>query len=72
MRDKTWSESLTAGSEGCVEKVQPLPDTKATNRKVTEMVDKHAPGEQSARYNIVSGAENTGLKLNNSHLWDDL
>ena len=36
------------------------------------MVDKHAPGEQSARYNIVSGAENTGLKLNNSHLWDDL
>jgi hypothetical protein len=29
------------------------------------MVDKHALREQSVRYNIVLGAENIGLRLNN-------
>ena len=72
MRDKAWSESLAVGSEGFVEKVQTLPGTRATNRKVTEMVDKHALGEQSARYNIVSSAKNTGLRLDNRLFWDDL
>jgi putative transposase len=72
MRDKAWSESLAVGSQGFVENVQTLLGTKATNRKVTEMVDKHALREQSARYNIVSGAENIGLRLDNRLLWDDL
>ncbi len=39
------------GSEDFVEKVQTLLNTKATNREVTEMADKHALREQSARYN---------------------
>jgi hypothetical protein len=45
---------------------------KATNREVTEMADKHALREQSVRYNSDFGAKNTGLRLNNSHFWDDL
>jgi hypothetical protein len=36
------------------------------------MVDRHAPGEQAARYDSVSGAENTGLRLNNKRFFDDL
>jgi putative transposase len=72
VRDKTWSESLAVGSEDFVEKVQTLFNTKATNREVTEMADKHALHEQSARYNSDFGAKNTSLKLNNRHFWDDL
>jgi putative transposase len=72
MRDKVWSESLAVGSEDFVEKVQTLLGTKATNRKVTIMTDRHALREQSASYNIVSGAENTDLRLDNRLLWDDL
>jgi hypothetical protein len=45
---------------------------KATNREVTEMTDKHALREQSARYNSDFGAKNTGLRLNNRLFWDDL
>jgi hypothetical protein len=56
MRDKTWSESLAEGSEGFVEQVRTLLGTKAAIRKVTEMVDKHALGEQSVHYNIDSDA----------------
>jgi hypothetical protein len=72
MRDKAWSESLAVGSERFVEKIQTLLDTKATNRKVTEMADKHALREQSASYNIASSTENTSLRLDNRFLWDDL
>jgi hypothetical protein len=72
VRDKTWSESLAVGSEDFVEKVKTLLKTKATNREVTEMGDKHALREQSARYNSDFGAKNTGLRLNNRHFWDDL
>lgn len=72
MRDKAWSESLAVGSEGFVEKVRTLIGIRATNRKVVEMGDKHALREQSAGYNIVSGAENIGLSLDNRLLWNDL
>ena len=44
------------GSQGFVENVKTLLGTKAANRKVTEMVEKHVLLEQSARYNTVSGA----------------
>jgi putative transposase len=70
VRDKTWSESLAVGSEDFVEKVQTLLNTKATNREITEMADKHALREQSARYHSDFGAKNTGLRLNNRHFWD--
>jgi len=70
--DKTWSESLAVGSKGVVQNVQTLLGTKVANRKVKEMVDKHALREQSARYNIVSSAENSGLRLDYRLLWDDL
>jgi hypothetical protein len=33
------------------------------------MVDKHALDEQSAPYNTVSGAENSGLSLRNRRFW---
>jgi hypothetical protein len=69
---ETWSERLAVGSEDFVEKVQTLLITKATNREVTEMADKHALREQSARYNSGFGAKNTGLGLNNRHFLDDL
>jgi hypothetical protein len=72
VRDKTWSEGLAVGSEDFVEKVQTLPNTKATNREVTEIADKHALREQTARYNSDFGAKNTGLRLNNRHFCDDL
>ena len=72
MRDKAWSESLAVGSQGFVEKVQTLLGTKAANRKVTEMVDKHALREQSVRYNIISDTENIGLSSDNRLLWGDL
>jgi putative transposase len=72
MRDKVWSASLAVGSEGFVENIQTLLGTKANNRKVKELVAKHALREQSASYNIVFSAENTGLRLNNRHFWDDL
>ena len=72
MRDKAWSESLAVGSEGFVEKVQPLIGTRATNWKVVEMGDKHALREQSAGCNIVSGVENIGLSLDNRLIWNDL
>jgi hypothetical protein len=49
------------GSEDFVEKVQTLLNTKATNREVTEMADKHALREQSARYNSDFGTKDTGL-----------
>ena len=39
---------------------------------VAAIGDKHALRKQSARYNIVSGAENSGLSLDNRLLWDDL
>jgi hypothetical protein len=45
---------------------------KATNRELTEIADKHALREQSARYNSDFGAKNYGLRLNNKHFWDDL
>jgi len=67
VRDETWSEIVTVGSEDFVEKVQTLLNTKATNKEVTEMSDKHALREQSARYNSDYGAKNTSLMLNNSH-----
>jgi hypothetical protein len=60
------------GSEDFVEKVQTLLNTKATNKEVTEMGDKHALREQSARYNSDFGAKNTGLRLNNRHFRNDL
>jgi hypothetical protein len=41
VRHKTWSESLAVRSEDFVEKVKTLLKTKATNREVTEMADKH-------------------------------
>jgi putative transposase len=72
MRDKVWSASLAVGSEGFVENIQTLLGTKANNRKIKELVAKHALREQSASYNIVFSAENTGLRLNNRHFWDDL
>jgi putative transposase len=72
MRDKVWSASLAVGSEGFVENIQTLLGTKANNRKVKELVAKHALREQSASYNIVFSAENTGLRLNNRHFWDYL
>jgi hypothetical protein len=72
VRDKTGLESLAVGSEDIVEKVQTLLNTKATNKEVTEMADKHALREQSVRYNSDFGAKNTGLRLNNGHFWDDL
>jgi putative transposase len=72
VRDKTWSESLALWSEDLVEKIKTLPNTKATNREVTEMADKHALREQSARYNSDFGTKNTGLRLNNRHFRDDL
>jgi hypothetical protein len=31
------------------------------------MLDKHVLGEQSARYNNVSGARNSGLRLDDEH-----
>ena len=71
-RDKVWTESLAVGSEAFVAKVQTLLGTRATNRKVVAIGDKHALREQSARYNIVSGAENIDLSLDNRLLWDDL
>ena len=71
-RDEAWTESLAVGSDAFVEKVQTLLGTKATNRKVAAIADKHALREQSARYSIVSGTENSGLSLNNRLLWDDL
>ena len=60
------------GESSFVEKVQTLLGTKAPNRKVAAIRDKHALREQSARYSIVSGAENSGLSLDNRLLWDDL
>jgi putative transposase len=72
MRDKVWSASLAVGSEGFVENIQTLLGTKANNRKIKELVAKHALREQSASYNIVFSAENTGLRLNNRHFWDYL
>ncbi len=45
---------------------------KVTNRKVTEMVGKHALREHSARYRLVLDAENNCLRLDNRLLWDDL
>ncbi len=72
MRDKSWSESLAVGSQNFVENGQTLLGTKATNRKVTEMVGKHALREQSARYDIVLGTENIDLRLDNRFTWDDL
>lgn len=60
------------GESGFVENVQTLPGTKITSRKVTEMVGKHALREQSARYNIVSGAKNANLRRNNRLLWSYL
>jgi hypothetical protein len=72
MQDKTWSESLAAGSEGFVVQVRTLLGTKSANRKVTEIVDKHALGEQSVHYNIDSGTENTGLRFNVRVGADDL
>jgi hypothetical protein len=41
--------------------------TKSPKRKVVEMLDKHVLGEQSARYNNVSGARNNGLRLDDEH-----
>jgi hypothetical protein len=45
--------------------IQGLLGTKATNRKVTEMVVNHALREQAARYNTVSGAGSSDLSLDN-------
>ncbi|MFT4636668.1 MAG: hypothetical protein ACI9OI_002471 [Chitinophagales bacterium] len=45
---------------------------KALIRKAAEMVGKHALDEQSARYNTVSGAENSGLSLRNRCFLEDL
>jgi putative transposase len=72
VRDNTWSESLVVGSEYFLEKVKTFLNTKATNREVTEMADKHALREQSVRYNSDFGAKNTSLRLNNSNFWSDL
>jgi putative transposase len=72
MRDKACSESLTVGNEDFVENIQTLLGTKPTNRKVTELVIKHALREQSASYNIVFSAENTSFRLDSRLLWDDL
>jgi uncharacterized protein with FMN-binding domain len=58
------------GSQGFVENVQTLLDTKALIRKAAEMVDKHTLGGQSARYNTISGAENSGLSLGNRRFWE--
>jgi hypothetical protein len=70
MRDKSGSESLAVGLGILLKKYKPYLAYKPTNRKVTEIVDKHALSEPSARYNIVFGIENTGLRLNNRLLWD--
>jgi hypothetical protein len=70
IRKKAWSESLTVGGKGFVENVHILLGTKATNRKVIEMVERHALGEQTARYNTVFGAKNRGLSSENRFLWD--
>ena len=64
-RDKAYPQSLAVGSESFVDKLQALPGTRATNWKVAQMGGKHVLREQSARYNIISGAESTGLKLDN-------
>lgn len=72
MRDEAWTESLAVGSEAFVEKTQTLLGTKAANRKVVTIGDKHTLREQPARYNIVSGTENSGLSLDNRLLWDGL
>ncbi len=72
MRDKAWSESLAVGSEDFVTNMQTFLGTKATNRKVTEIADKHALREQSAPYNTVLGTENSDLTLDNRLFWDDL
>jgi putative transposase len=70
IRKKAWSESLTVGGKGFVENVHILLCTKATNRKVIEMEERHALGEQTARYNTVFGAKNRGLSSENRFLWD--
>jgi hypothetical protein len=72
IRDKAWSESLAVGSEGFVDNVHILLGTKATNRKITEMLERHALGEQTARYNTVFGAKNGGLSSDNRCLSDGL
>jgi RNA:NAD 2'-phosphotransferase (TPT1/KptA family) len=45
IRDTAWSENLAVGSEGFVENVHILLGTKATNRKITEMLERHALGK---------------------------
>jgi hypothetical protein len=65
-------ESLTVGSEGFVKNVHILLGTKATNRKITEMLERHALGEQTDRYNTVFGAKKKGLSSDNRFLWDGL
>jgi putative transposase len=50
---KAWTKSLTAGIKSFVENVHILLGTKATDRKITEMIEKHALGEQTNRYNTV-------------------
>ena len=72
IRKKAWTKSLTAGIKSFVENVHILLGTKATNRKITEMVERHALGEQTDRYNTVFGAKNRGLSSDNRLLWDGL
>jgi putative transposase len=72
IRKKAWSESLTVGGKGFVENVHILLGKKATNRKITEMLERHALGEQTARYNTIFGAKNRGLSSDNRFLWDGL
>ncbi len=52
--------------------MQTLLGTKATNRKVTEMADKHALREQSAPYNTVLATENSDLTLDDRLFGNDL
>lgn len=64
MLDNAWSVSLAVGTQGLTENVQTLLGTKATNKKVIEMLADHALREQPTLYGL--GAENIDLQLNNS------
>ena len=70
-REGRWTESIAVGSEHFVQETQAHLGTRGKNRAIIEADGSYELRESPTLYRAISGHENSGLRHQNSYLWND-
>ena len=69
-RQSRWTESIAVGSEAFVEKTKAELGIKASSREVREEDGAYELRERGISYKDIFAGENTGLRPENTYLWN--